>query len=141
MIGNTVLTPDELRAKASQPNLLDWQRRCYLAGGQPTRDPITGAPACRIMDANNRPVYHDAALTMSDRWFYATTQTKEAVDRAAGQAVAIRDTALDATGLNKGAIGVLSKATGIPAWLLVGVGLAWAYSVFANAGLLPKIRD
>lgn len=116
-----------------------WQERCRASGGFPTVFPTPtaknpnpggtpGAPACRFI-VDGVPKYKDANLTIFEEIDRAAESVRDTIAATAGRAVETRDRVLEATGLNRGALGVLGKALGVPPIVVLGIGLAAGYIV------------
>lgn len=115
----------------------EWQRRCVAAGGFPTRNPKTGAPACRIGEAV--PFEYRDMRTWTEKMDDAVTQISEAIDMGEGRAAEAASDALEASGVTDGVTGLAGKALGIPHWMVVALLLVAGYAVGVQAGVFPKL--
>lgn len=98
----------------------------------------TALRVAKFVTPTGQVIYERAPLSLQIA--DAATIATENVWRAAGQAVAVRDSIISATGLDKGIVGVASKLTGVPRWAVVGGGLVIGYAMLASAGVVPPIN-
>lgn len=125
---------------------MTWQQRCIDAGGVPRVFPKefggrAGDPACRFTvapGAGNAGTdfqndYRDGRLNFSERLARSIENVKIAKDKAAGKVVEKIEDVREATGLDKGALGILGKALGVPPVLVLGLGLLVGFAFLRNA--------
>lgn len=127
---------------------MTWQDSCRAAGGTPVPDDGKGSgPSCRFIGPataahpNGTVTYKPADMGLLERLAYTTSHTStalaEAKDKALGEVVAARDTALTASGLDHGLPGVVGKLLGIPPWLVL-VAVAGGIVLALGGGSLRR---
>jgi hypothetical protein len=128
---------------------MTWQTKCKEGGGfatvfpSPTgtavRNPdklTAGEPACRFRDGDGVLRYVAADRTFAEKLGATLDGLKDTAAKAAGAAVAARDTVLEATGVKEGVLGIASKLLGVPKWILFAAALGAGYLIVRD--FLPR---
>lgn len=139
----------------TNPVVAAWRRSVESAGGRalPTGYPsgadAGGPTAVYLIDeskgwaagGNRRYELAPSSVRLAVGW----ERAKDAATQAAGAVAEKAEGIVKATGLDKGIFGVIGKALGVPAGLLVATallaGVVIGYAALVNIGAVPSIRE